>query len=357
MIKKNKWALIISSAVILIPMLAGLLFWDKLPDVLTTHWGINGKADGWSGKGFAVCALPLILLAIHWLCVFVSVKDPGNKEQNSKAFRLVLWIIPFISLFTSGIMYSVSMGMEFDIGKIMLAVIGLMFVVVGNYLPKCKRNYTLGIKLPWTIQNDENWNKTHRMGGKIWVIGGLLMMFMMFLSEKVIPFVIVPVILIIALIPTVYSYVLAKKQKENGVVFAKNPHFAKMSKISIVIAAVIVIGVLCIMFTGNVDVQYGESSYSINATYYEDVEVAYEDIESIEYREAFDGGVRAYGFGSARLLMGTFQNDEFGYYTRYTYTGCDACVVLTVDGEVLVISGKTEADTIAIYEELTERIK
>ncbi|MBE6948670.1 MAG: DUF1648 domain-containing protein [Ruminococcaceae bacterium] len=356
MIKRNKWRLIISSAVILIPMLVGLLFWDKLPDVITTHWGADGNADGWSGKSFGVYVIPLILLAFHWLCVLITAKDPGNREQNKKALRIVFWIMPFISLFCCGIMYSVAMGTEFDIIRIMPALLGLMFVVIGNYLPKCKQNYTLGIKLTWTIQNEENWNKTHRMGGKVWVIGGILVMFAIFLPAKLIPIVVVPGILIIAFIPMIYSWALAKKQKENGVVFEKNETFSKMSKISAVIVPVVIIAVLCIMFTGNVNVKCGESSMSIEATYYEDIEVEYENIDSIEYREAFDGGVRAYGFGSARLLMGTFQNDEFGYYTRYSYTGCDACVVLAVDGDVLVISGKTEADTLAIYEKLLEQI-
>lgn len=357
MIRNNKWRLIISSVVILLPMLAGIVMWDKLPGTLATHWGADGTADGWSGKTFAVYVLPLILLALNWICILITVKDPKNKDQNKKAFKMVLWIVPFTSLFASGIMYSVAMGTEFDNETVMLAVLGLMFVIIGNYLPKCKQNYTIGIKLPWTIQNEENWNKTHRLGGKVWVIGGLLMMSMIFLPRGIIPFVILPVMLIIALIPTIYSYILSKRQRENGAVFVKNPYYSNMGKVSLVFSAIIIIFVLAVMFTGGVDVQCDESSLTVEATYWEDIEVAYEDIDSIEYREECDVGVRTNGFGSPRLLMGTFQNDEFGYYTRYSYTNCDACVILNIDGRVLVVSGRDVENTLKIYELLIDMVR
>ncbi len=360
MIKNNKWQLIISSVIILLPAIVGLIIWELLPDVMTTHWGIDGIADGRSGKTFAVFALPVIMLAVHWICVLGTSKDPGNKNQNKKALSMVLWICPFLSLFSSGIMFSISLGAEFNITKIMLGLIGLMFVVIGNYMPKCKQNYTLGIKISWTLGNEENWNKTHRFAGKVWVIGGLLVMLMIFLPTKVMPYLMLPILLIIVLIPVVYSYVLSRKQRKEGAVFLKHPYTSKMSKTALVISGVlvvvIIVAVIVIMFTGNVNVVCGESSMTIEATYWDDLTLAYDDIDNVEYREDCDAGIRTYGFCSARLLLGSFENDEFGNYTRYSYTGCDACVVFEIDGKILVIGGENEADTLAIYDEIMERM-
>lgn len=360
MIKNNKWQLLISSIIILIPAIVGLIIWEALPDVMTTHWGIDGNADGWSGKTFGVFGLPVIILAVHWICVLVTAKDPGNKNQNKKALSMVLWICPFLSLFSSGVMFSASMGAEFNSSKLMLGFIGLMFVVIGNYLPKCKQNSTLGIKLPWTLGNEENWNKTHRLGGKVWVIGGLLMMLMIFLPESFIPYVIVPVLLIIALIPTVYSYVLSRKQRKEGQTFVKRFYATKASKIVLAVIAVFIVIIICVVlavtFTGNVNVVFNESAITVEATYWDDMTIEYDDIDSAAYFEECDPGVRTYGVGSARLLLGSFKNDEFGDYTRYSYTNCDACVVFEIDGKILVVGGKDEADTMAIYEKLMQMI-
>ena len=77
MIKKNKGALILTSLVLLVPILVGLLLWDRLPEQIPSHWGINGEVDGWSSKAFAVFGFPCILLAMHWVCVLISSADPG----------------------------------------------------------------------------------------------------------------------------------------------------------------------------------------------------------------------------------------------------------------------------------------
>ena len=94
MMKKNKTQIIVSSIVTILPMVAGLFMWNILPDRMTTHWGMSGEADGFSSKAFAVFVLPLILLATHWLCIFFTLRDPKNKEQSSKVFAMIMWIIP-----------------------------------------------------------------------------------------------------------------------------------------------------------------------------------------------------------------------------------------------------------------------
>ena len=93
MLKKNKNNLILSSIVISLPILVGLVLWNKLPDTFPTHWNCSGEADGFSSKTFAIFGIPLIMLALHWLCIWFTLKDPKNKEQSTKVFGMVLWIL------------------------------------------------------------------------------------------------------------------------------------------------------------------------------------------------------------------------------------------------------------------------
>lgn len=213
MIKKYKWQLIISSVIILLPIAAGLLIWNDLPAQIATHWGADGKPDGWSGKSFAVFGIPFILLAVHCICIFFTAHDPKNKEQNSKVFNMVLWIIPIISLIVCGCSYAFALGNDINIGMIARILIGIMFVIIGNYMPKCKQNFTIGIKIPWTLQNEENWNKTHRFAGRFWVFGGFLFLVTMFVPMEYFMYILLPLIFLMVVGPIIYSYLYYKNMR------------------------------------------------------------------------------------------------------------------------------------------------
>ncbi|MBQ7380965.1 MAG: DUF1648 domain-containing protein [Clostridia bacterium] len=90
MIRKNNWTLIITSVIILLPILAGLLLWNRLPEQVPTHWGVDGAADGWSSRAVAVFLMPALLLVFHWICIGITAADPGNRNQTPKAFGNIL---------------------------------------------------------------------------------------------------------------------------------------------------------------------------------------------------------------------------------------------------------------------------
>jgi len=361
MLNQNKTKLIVSSVLILLPIIVGLLLWNQLPDVMTTHWGVDNQPDGWSSKAFAVFAMPLILLATHWFCLWITTKDPGQKNQNKKAIGLVFWMIPMVSLFSSSIMYGIALGNEVNIGSIVFGMLGLMFLGIGNYLPKVKQNYTLGIKVSWALANEENWNATHRFSGKVWVAGGLLLVLAAFFPMEYTLLVVFPVILILALVPMLYSWLYYKKQCREGRGYEPGiKHMDQTTKIiyrwSMVIAAIILIGICFVMFTGKITYVYGTDSFTVDATYHHALTVKYDTIDEIEYREGNVSGIRSYGFASLRLLLGFFENEEFGTYTRYTYYKPESCIVVTSGSKTLVISGENAAETQEIYHALLTRI-
>ena len=337
MIKNNKWNLILSSIVILLPAIIG--------PILT--------------KNMSMVIVSVILFILQWLCLILT--DKFQKEQNQKVQRMVIWIMPITSLICNGIAYLAYTGKPFNAISLMCILLGFMFLVIGNYLPKCKQNFTIGIKLTWTLANEENWNATHRFGGKVWFVGGLLMLLCCPLPLKLIIIVMSVVILAMVMVPTVYSYLYYRKQVAAGVapkkpVIEMEPGLKKFGKISIVITVIILIGCFALATTGTAKVVCDDNSLTVSATYWGEKELKYTDIDSIEYREDFKVGSRTYGFGGTKLLAGTFQNEEFGSYTLYGNTSCDSYIVIETDGKIIAFNEVDESATKALYEKLITRI-
>lgn len=210
MIKKHLKTIIITSVLTLAPMLVGLILWNRLPMELPVHFNISNEPDGYAGKVFAVFGIPLIMLAFHFICIFSTKLDPKMKSINDKVFTLVLYIIPATSLLMCALIYPAALGKEMRVGLFVCLFLGLLFTITGNYLPKCKPSYTVGIKLPWTLDDSENWTKTHSLAGKIWVVGGLLIIATAFTESPVVMFVILGTMVVV---PTAYSYLLYKNRK------------------------------------------------------------------------------------------------------------------------------------------------
>lgn len=207
--KQYKSLLITTSVIILLPILVGLLLWSQLPEQLPTHWNAAGEIDDYSSKSFGIFFVPCFLLTTHWLCAFASLKaDPKGSAHTKKMLSLVLWIIPVLSILIGFITYATALGMHIDVERVMPIAIGLMFVIIGNYMPKFKQNYTIGVKLPWTLNSEENWNRTHRFSGKLWVIGGLVMMIAGFLNWFI---VLLVAMIALTVVPVGYSYWLFRK--------------------------------------------------------------------------------------------------------------------------------------------------
>jgi len=211
--KNKKLKLILSSILVILPIFVGLILWNELPDQIVTHWSFDGTPDGWSSKIFTVLGLPLILLAIHLFCLFITFLDPKNENQNKNIFDLVIWITPITSLFANGAIYLNTLNIHLSMQIFGSVFAGILFVLLGLYLPKCKQNYTIGIKLPWTLNDENNWNATHKFASKFWVIGGILMLLTVLLPTEAFMWVFFGIILLLAIIPFIYSYVYYIRNK------------------------------------------------------------------------------------------------------------------------------------------------
>lgn len=205
MLKQNKYKIIISSIITLLPTLLGFAIWNRLPENIATSFGWNGEVTGYNSKIFAVIGLPVILTFVNLICIIATTADPKRKNISKRMFTAVISIVPVCSLLCGICIYSNALGYKISIESIMPVFVGVLFFALGFILPKCKQNYTIGIKLPWTLHNEENWNKTHKLAGKLWIVGGIIMTVAGLFN---LTFIFMLIIFLLAIIPAVYSYLL-----------------------------------------------------------------------------------------------------------------------------------------------------
>ena len=358
MLKQHKKTIILTSLLTLLPIPVGLLLWNRFPETMTIHWGFSGQPDGYASIPMAVFLPSLLMLLTHWFCILVTSFDKGNQNRNQKIQTIVLWAIPVICNISCFGLYALALGVEFSPVLWTLVPMGLLFVLIGNYMPKTKMNYTIGIKVAWAYTSEENWAATHRFAGKVWVIGGILMALSGFLTNGWAVTVMLVTIVILCILPIVYSWRYYKMEQAAGrdVRIKHSKMDKKILTLSAIFLAVLLVFVILLLFTGDLEFTMLENSFSIKADWYSDITIRYDAIEAIEYREGHVPGLRVGGFGSFRLLMGFFENEEFGTHTRYTYYDPESCIVLTVRGKAVVISGKTALETEALYHQLQEKI-
>ena len=362
MIRKNKWKLAVASLITVLPMLFGFIVMGSLGEKIPGHWNFFGKVDGFVEPIVFVAVLPLTLLAVFWIGVLLTAKDIQKRPQNDKVINMIIALVPAISLYISVVMYAIAFGYEINVSAVVLIMIGAMLIFVGNYLPKCSRNRTVGIRIKWTLQNEDNWNKTHRFAGKVSVILGVCALLAAFLPSKLFPFATVGILVLEITLVAVYSYSYYQKQLKTGE-YIEDDYFEgeegsskRVVASSLVVTALVLVFCGVMMFTGNVQTEFGEESLYVDATYNSEITIKYADIESVEYLEQHNAGRRMVGFGSPVLGVGSFESEQFGSYTRCAYTKCSACIVIKANDKTFVINGETTEATQAIYNELLTKI-
>ena len=196
--------LIVSAAVILMQTVIGVLLWARLPEQVATHFDMHNQPNGWSSRAFVVFGMPLALLALQGICALASCTPRlSNVRMTAKLWRLALSIIPAAAVLTMTLTYGHALGAAFDVGRIVYVFVGVIFAVTGNYMPKMRRNALCGIRIPWTLGSEENWNRTHRFAAPVWVTGGLLMILCGLIGLS--PWLMVGTIVAVIALPVAYS--------------------------------------------------------------------------------------------------------------------------------------------------------
>ena len=199
----------LSTVLCLLHIVLGLVLYGKLPEQIAVHFDSTGAPDNYLPKSITVFGLPVIFAVLNMITHFRLNHDPRNDSVSLRLKQAAKWALPVIAVIVMPITLFLSMGAPIPIGTIVASLVGIVIVICGNYLPKCKQNYTAGIKLPWTLHSQENWNKTHRFAGFLWVICGFMMIANAFLAW---PYAGIILLAAMVVLPPVYSYLLFKKQ-------------------------------------------------------------------------------------------------------------------------------------------------
>lgn len=196
-----------------IPFIYLVLIFKQLPAQIPTHFDLGGNPNDWSNKDSLVYMIAGLQIGTYLLMLLIPYFDPKKKidQMGGKYYSLRLIMTIFMSALSFYLLY---VGYKGNINpNLLIALMGAFFVMIGNYLQTVKPNYFVGIRSPWTLENEEIWKKTHRLGGKLMLVGGLLIILIAFIvkNNTVLAISFGVIIGITSIIPYIYSYLEFKK--------------------------------------------------------------------------------------------------------------------------------------------------
>ena len=199
--------------VALLPFVYLAYIWNELPKEVPMHWNASGEIDRWGDKSELFMMLFMLTGITYFVFLIIPYIDPKQKLQNmgNKLNNLRLILALFMSALAIYILYSVQQKTSNPV--LIFPLVGLLFAFLGNYFKTIKPNYFIGIRTPWTLENEEVWKKTHLMGGKLWFVGGLLMALTFVLPNEIQLYTFLGITAVISIVPIVYSYLEFKKIK------------------------------------------------------------------------------------------------------------------------------------------------
>jgi uncharacterized membrane protein len=214
--KKSSSHLLIALVLLAIPFGYAAYIYPSLPETIPTHFNIKGEADAYGGKNSIFLGpgiMSVVGLFVFFILSNIKSLDPKRyKEQDDSLYKkFALFTVAFLSLISCIIIFS-SSNQSVDIGKLLLPALGLSFAGFGWYMPKIHQNYFAGFKLPWTLENEDNWNETHKLAGKVWIYGGFIQAIAALLLPNKAGFIVFfSITLIMVVVPSVFSYRMFKR--------------------------------------------------------------------------------------------------------------------------------------------------
>lgn len=185
--------------------------YPNLPDQIPTHWNIEGEVDDYTAKPWGVVIMPLAAIFVFVVMRLIPIISPKGFRTDNFMDVVNVFTVAIVG-FMSGVAVLVLLeanGQDVRINEMIFAGVGLLFIVLGNYMGKVRKNFFIGIRTPWTLASDEVWSRTHRLGGKVFVLIGIFMMLNGFVRFPVQW--LIASIVVVALLPVIYSYVIYRQ--------------------------------------------------------------------------------------------------------------------------------------------------
>jgi len=201
--------------IILISVIVGIYFYPKMPSRMASHWNINGEVNGYMPRFWALFMMPIISIIMLLMLIFIPKIDPlkKNVEKFRKYFDAFIVLIIIFMMYIHALSLAWNLGYKFSMNLMMPPAMGILFYYCGILIEKSKRNYFIGIRTPWTLSNDKVWDKTHKLGGKLFKLAGIISIASIVIPKYSFWIMIIPILLFSVYI-TIYSYVIYQKLKK-----------------------------------------------------------------------------------------------------------------------------------------------
>lgn len=208
---KREWAYLV---IVLGMLLAAAFIYPSMPDQVPIHWNAQGVVDGYGTKGFGTFMLPVMNFGFYFLFLAIPILDPqkANYAKFAGSFRLIRFVFHLFFALIFALTIYASLGHSVDISLWVPAAVSILFIILGNRMGRVRHNYFVGFRLPWTLANEEVWQRTHRFGSKAMVIGGILSFIGIFLTTGNARFAVLMIgVMGPTILVTIYSYVIFKR--------------------------------------------------------------------------------------------------------------------------------------------------
>jgi uncharacterized membrane protein len=200
-----------------VAFLLSALAWPHLPERMPVHWGLSGEPDRWGARLEGALLLPAITLGTVLLLRFLPRIDPrrANYEKMREVYDFVIALMATVMLGIHSVVLATALGHDVPIATVVPAFIGLLFILLGNVLPKARSNWWFGVRTPWTLSSDRVWSRTHRVAGFTFVVAGLLLLLSPVVPPPLRQPVLVGAIVVATVIPVVFSYFAWRSERSN----------------------------------------------------------------------------------------------------------------------------------------------
>jgi uncharacterized membrane protein len=202
--------------IVLTPFVYLAVIWNNLPEKVPVHWNYNGQIDRWGEKYTLIIIVFLFTIFLYVLMLIIPKIDPKKRLEvmGGKFYQLKFILLLFFSGLAL-IIVNISKNESLSNPGLINTLIGFLFIVLGNYFKVIQPNYFIGIRTPWTLENKEVWKSTHAFSGKLWMLGGVIIVLSgLLLSNKLLKYSLISVMVIIVVVPILFSYFKFKQIKK-----------------------------------------------------------------------------------------------------------------------------------------------
>ena len=209
MFKEHGKHIVMGGLLLSIPIIVGLLFYPQLPSEMPIHFNFSGEVDQYTHPLFVIVGLPILLYLLTLFIIWLMRSDPKKENIHPKMQMVSIYLLPVIGNVICLYLISYALGLKLNAFLVVDLLLGVLFLILGNYVTKGSQNFTVGLRTRWTMHSRLNWNMSNRLAGRCMVLSGIIFIISAIFNQLILPLIFVLISSVI--VPIIYSYLLYRK--------------------------------------------------------------------------------------------------------------------------------------------------